>query len=50
MLEAHWLGTFDIRYKKKLIYIASRPAQSLFDYLILSAGILHRREKLAGLL
>jgi predicted ATPase/DNA-binding SARP family transcriptional activator len=50
MLEVHLLGTFDVKYKKKSITISSRPAQSLFAYLILRAGISHRREKLAGLL
>src|SRR6266536_6279362 len=50
MLEVRLLGTFDIRYKKKTLNIPSRPAQSLFAYLILSAGTAHRREKLAGLL
>jgi DNA-binding SARP family transcriptional activator len=50
MLEVRLLGTFDVRYKKKSISISSRPAQSLFAYLILSAGTSHRREKLAGML
>ncbi len=50
MLEVRLLGTFDIRLKKKPVAISSRPAQSLFAYLILSAGTSHRREKLAGLL
>jgi len=50
MLEVRLLGTFEVKHKKKLISIASRPAQSLFAYLILSAGTPHRREKLAGLL
>lgn len=50
MLEVRLLGTFDIKYKQKPIRISSRPAQSLFAYLILHAGISHRREKLAGLL
>jgi predicted ATPase/DNA-binding SARP family transcriptional activator len=50
MLEVRLLGTFDIKYKKKPIRISSRPAQSLFAYLILNAGTAHRREKLAGLL
>src|SRR6266540_524779 len=50
MLEVHLLGTFEIRYKKKVISITSRPAQSLFAYLIFSAGTAHRREKLAGIL
>jgi predicted ATPase/DNA-binding SARP family transcriptional activator len=50
MLEVRLLGTFDVKYKKKSISISSRPSQSLFAYLILSAGTAHRREKLAGLL
>src|SRR5215510_13148252 len=50
MLEVRLLGKFEIKRDKKLITISSRPAQSLFAYLILNAGILHRREKLAGLL
>ena len=50
MLEVRLLGSFEIKYKKKLISIASRPSQSLFAYLILSAGTSHRREKLAGML
>src|SRR6266508_4353558 len=50
MLEVRLLGTFDIKYKKKSINITSRPAQTLFAYLILNAGTVHRREKLAGML
>src|SRR5688500_19364393 len=50
MLEVRLLGTFEVKCKKKVISISSRPAQSLFAYLILSAGTSHRREKLAGLL
>ena len=50
MLEAHLLGKFEVKYKNRPIQIASRPAQSLFAYLILSAGTSHRREKLAGML
>lgn len=50
MLEVHLLGKFEIRYKKKSITIPSRPAQTLFAYLILNAGSAPRREKLAGLL
>jgi predicted ATPase/DNA-binding SARP family transcriptional activator len=50
MLEVRLLGTFEIKYKKKVISITSRPAQSLLACLILSAGTAHRREKLAGLL
>src|SRR5215813_11037195 len=50
MLEVRLLGSFEVKYKKKPIDISSRPAQSLFAYLILNAGTLYRREKLAGLL
>ncbi|HLO17717.1 MAG TPA: tetratricopeptide repeat protein [Anaerolineales bacterium] len=49
-LEVRLLGKFDLRRDGKPITIASRPAQSLFAYLILNAGTSHRREKLAGLL
>lgn len=50
MLEVRLLGRFDVKRNKKSINISSRPAQSLFAYLILNAGKAHRREKLAGLL
>jgi predicted ATPase/DNA-binding SARP family transcriptional activator len=50
MLEVRLLGTFEVKHKNKLIDIPSRPAQSLFAYLILNAGTSHRREKLAGIL
>ena len=50
MLEVRLLGTFEVKYKNKTVNISSRPAQSLFAYLILNAGTSHRREKLAGLL
>ena len=49
MLEVRLLGKFEIKYDKAPIPISSRPAQSLFAYLILNAGTAHRREKLAGL-
>ena len=50
MLEVRLLGTFEVHHSEKPINIASRPAQSLFAYLILNAGTAHRREKLAGML
>ena len=50
MLDVRLLGTFEVKHKKKPISISSRPAQSLFAYLILTAGTAHRREKLAGML
>ncbi len=49
MLEIRLLGKFDIRLDSRAIEIASRPAQSLFTYLLVKPGP-HRREKLAGLL
>jgi predicted ATPase/DNA-binding SARP family transcriptional activator len=48
-LEVKLLGRFEVSRDGKPIAITSRPAQSLFAYLILSAGTSHRREKLAGL-
>ena len=50
MLEVRLLGKFDVRRDGKTIVITSRPAQSLFAYLIMNAGTAHRREKLAGML
>src|SRR6266542_6664480 len=50
MLEVRLLGKFEVNHSKKPINISSRPAQSLFAYLILNAGTSHRREKLAGML
>jgi DNA-binding SARP family transcriptional activator len=49
-LEVRLLGKFDLRRDGGTVAIPSRPAQSLFAYLILHAGSPHRREKLAGLL
>jgi predicted ATPase/DNA-binding SARP family transcriptional activator/tetratricopeptide (TPR) repeat protein len=49
MLEARLIGKFDIQYDGKPVIISSRTAQSLFAYLILTSGTLHRREKLAGI-
>jgi predicted ATPase/DNA-binding SARP family transcriptional activator len=50
MLEVRLLGKFDVKWDGEPVTIASRPAQSLFAYLILNAGTSHRREKLAGML
>jgi WD40 repeat protein/basic membrane lipoprotein Med (substrate-binding protein (PBP1-ABC) superfamily)/DNA-binding SARP family transcriptional activator len=50
MLEVRLLGQFRVRSDGYIIEIPSRPAQSLFAYLVLNAGIAHRRERLAGLL
>ena len=49
MLEVRLLGSFRIQCGKKPVEIASRPAQSLFAFLVLNAGTAYRREKLAGL-
>lgn len=49
-LEVHLLGQFNVLKDHEPIEIPSRPAQSLFAYLVISAGTAHRREKLAGLL
>jgi predicted ATPase/DNA-binding SARP family transcriptional activator len=49
-LEVKLLGRFEVSRAGKIIAITSRPAQSLFAYLILTAGTSHRREKLAGML
>ncbi len=49
MLEVHFFGSFAIQHNGKPVVLSSRAAQSLFAYLILTAGTQHRREKLAGL-
>ncbi len=49
MLEVRLLGQFNLRRAGKTLEIASRPAQSLFAYLVLNSGVNHRRERLAGL-
>jgi non-specific serine/threonine protein kinase len=49
VLEVRLIGTFDIRCDGKPVTLSSRVAQSLFAYLILTAGTVHRREKLAGM-
>ncbi len=49
MLQIRLLGQFDIRVDGKRVTISSRAGQSLFAYLVLTAGTLHRREKLAGM-
>ena len=49
MLEIRLIGTFAIKCDGKPVTLSSRAAQSLFAYLILTAGTLHRREKLAGI-
>lgn len=50
MLKVRLLGMFEVKYGDELIHISGRHEQSLFAYLLLNAGIFHRREKLASLL
>jgi DNA-binding SARP family transcriptional activator len=50
MLIVRLLGTFEVTDKDCGIQISGRLAQSLFAYLILNSGVLHRREKIAAML
>jgi predicted ATPase/DNA-binding SARP family transcriptional activator len=50
MLEVRLLGRFQVSHNGNVVVITSRPAQTLFAYLILNTGTPHRREKLAGML
>ena len=50
MIEIRLLGQFSVRWDGAAVEMASRPAQSLFAYLLLNAEVAHRRERLAGLL
>lgn len=49
MLEIRFLGRYQVLLDSKSIEIPSRPAQSLFAYLVLNPGTDYRREQLAGL-
>ena len=49
MLQIQLLGQFEVRADGKRVSIASRAGQSLLAFLILTAGTVHRREKLAGM-
>jgi DNA-binding SARP family transcriptional activator/predicted ATPase len=49
-LEIFLLGQFRLQCADLLIDLPSRSAQSLLAYLVLNAGVTHRREKLASLL
>jgi DNA-binding SARP family transcriptional activator len=49
MIEIRLLGTFSIKCDNEPVELSSRAAQSLFAYLIITAGTSHRREKLAGM-
>ena len=48
MLQVRLLGQFDVRVDSKRVVISSRAGQSLLAYLLLTAGVAHRRERLAG--
>ncbi|MDQ4076600.1 MAG: tetratricopeptide repeat protein [Chloroflexota bacterium] len=50
MLAINLLGRFEVRLDGEAVDFSSRPAQTLLAYLLLNAGISHRREQLAGLL
>jgi WD40 repeat protein/basic membrane lipoprotein Med (substrate-binding protein (PBP1-ABC) superfamily)/DNA-binding SARP family transcriptional activator len=50
MLRIFCLGQFRVEVDGQPVAIPSRQAQSLFAYLALHNGLVHRREKLAGLL
>ena len=49
-LKIYLLGQFKLLANEQLIELPSRSAQSLLSYLALNTGVIHRREKLAGLL
>jgi DNA-binding SARP family transcriptional activator len=49
MLRVCCLGQFRVEFDGRPIDIHSRLSQSLFAYLTIHAGLVHRREKLAGL-
>jgi DNA-binding SARP family transcriptional activator/predicted ATPase len=49
-LKIYLLGQFKLQANDHPVELPSRPAQSLLAYLVLNAGVTHRREKLAGLL
>ncbi len=48
MLQARLLGQFEVFVQDHPVIIPSRPAQSLFAYLLLHPNKSHRRERLAG--
>ena len=49
-LKIYLLGQFKLQNSDQLFELPSRPAQSLLAYLVLNAGVTHRREKLASLI
>jgi DNA-binding SARP family transcriptional activator/predicted ATPase len=48
--KVYLLGQFKLQANDLPIVLPSRPAQSLLAYLVLNAGVTHRREKLANLI
>ena len=50
IFNIHLLGQFNLQANNHPLELPSRPAQSLLAYLVLNAGVTHRREKLASLL
>ncbi len=50
MLEIRLLGQFNLKRNGASVEVTARSAQSLLSYLVLNTGIIHRREKLAGML
>jgi predicted ATPase len=49
-LNIHLLGQFKLTAGDQEIDLPSRPAQTLLAYLVLNAGVTHRREKLANMI
>ena len=49
MLQVRLLGQFALQMDGQPVKMVSRPAQSLFAYLILNVGTVYRREMLAGI-
>ena len=49
-LKIYLLGQFKLANGERPLALTSRPAQSLLAYLAMTAGMTHRRERLAGLL
>jgi predicted ATPase/DNA-binding SARP family transcriptional activator len=50
LLKIYLLGQFKLQNNDYPIELPSRPAQSLLAFLVLNAGMAHRREKLASLI
>jgi DNA-binding SARP family transcriptional activator len=50
MLTVRMLGQLSLYLDEKPLIVQSRPAQSLLALLMLTAGVAHRREQLAGML